>query len=126
MKTLSEALAADGVTLTHTSKVVGDVRAFHGTFHLGGRTLEHDWSQSADSEDTNPSAASILGPAIRFSQTAEAADSYEDWAGDFSFNEEEWMSRETYEEWLDIAKRLRAFLGDARYEGYSSDLVEHE
>lgn len=126
MKTLTDALAEDGVTLTYTSKVVGDTRMFYGTFHLKGRTMEHDWSQSVDSMDTDPSAASILGPAVRFAQTAEAADDYEDWAGDFSLNRKEWMPRETYREWLDIAKRLRAFLGDERYEGYSSDLVEHE
>lgn len=126
MKTLSEALATDGVTLTHTSKVVGSARVFHGTFHLEGRTLEHGWSQSADSADTDPSAASILGPVIRFAQTAEAADGYEDWAGDFSLSKEEWMPRETYEKWLDIARGLRGLLGDERYDSYSSDLVEHE
>jgi hypothetical protein len=127
MKTLSGALAADGVTLAQfISEVHGDTRTFHGTFHFEGRTLEHVWTQHAGNEDLHPSAASVLGPAIRFSQTAEAANGYEDWARDFSFDPEEWMPRETYLRWLAIAKRLRTFLGDERYEGYNSDLVEHD
>lgn len=126
MKSLSEALTEDGVTLTYTSETRGQERVFHGVLRCEGRSMEHTWSQHVDNRDLEPSAASVLGPAIRFAQTAEAADSYEDWAGDFSLDPEEWMPHEDYREWLSIARRLRGLLGDERYEGYNSDLVEHE
>lgn len=126
-RTLSEALAADGVTLhTVTHDVVGDFRAFHGTVHCEGRTMDLNWTQDADNPDTDPSAVSILAPVIRNTQTAEASDSYRDWAENFSFDPEEWMPRETYTALLGIAQNLRNLLGDERYESYSSDRVKHD
>lgn len=125
-ESLSEALAADGVTLTYTSRVTGHNRVFNGVITCEGRTMEHDWSQDAGNTDTDPSAVSILAPAIRFAQTAEAADDYEEWASDFAADPSDWMDRETFEKWLKIAQNLRTLLGNERYESYSSNNVEHD
>lgn len=125
-RTLSQALADDGVTLTCAHDVVGGFRAFHGTVHLEDRTMDLNWTQDVDNPDTEPSVVSVLAPVIRNAQTAEAADTYEDWAGDFSLDPEQWMPRQVYTAQLGIAKNLRSLLGDERYEGYNSDLVEHD
>lgn len=126
MRTLSEILAADGVTLTYTSEVVGRDHVFHGVFHFEGRTLEHEWSQSVDNPHVEPTVAEIMGPTLRFAMTAENSHDYKDWASEWTSNPDEWMPRETYEAWLDIAKNLRRLLGDERYESYSSNEVEHD
>ena len=121
MHTLSKILAADGVTLT----VTGDWRHFRGTLHCEGRTLTHNWSQHADNRNV-PSAMSVLGPALRNAQTAEAADSYEDWASDFEPDPRRWMPRDVYEDWLVVAGNLRALLGDERYEGYAREIDRND
>lgn len=126
MRTLSEQLATDGVTLTYTSKTIGRNKHFSGTFHFQGRTLAHDWQQSAAYDGPAPTVTEIMAPAIRNAMTAEAADDYEEWASDFTSNPDEYMPKVVYREWLEIAKNLRAFLGDDRYESYSSNEVEHD
>lgn len=124
--TLSERLAADGVTLTYTSQISGHNRTFCGEFHFEGRTLAHEWRQSANYDGPEPTVTEILAPALRFAMTAECADSYQDWASDWTSNPKEYMPEDTYRQWLEIAKNLRAFLGDDRYESYSSNEVEHD
>ena len=124
--TLSERLAHDGITLTYTSQISGHNRVFRGEFHFEGRTLAHDWVQSAADDGPEPTVTEVLAPALRFAMTAEAADDYKDWASGFNSEPKEWMPGDTYRQWLDIAKNLRAFLGDDRYESYSSNEVEHD
>lgn len=121
---LSERIATDGITLTFTTTERYGKRLYSGIFHFEGRTLAHDWSESVDATE-EPSTFEILAPAIRFSATAEAADDFEEWAEDFG-KEASQENRETYTSWLEIAKNLRAFLGDERYEAYAYDSETHE
>lgn len=125
MRTLSEVLAADGITLTCTSETRGPIERFRGTFHFQGRTMEHEWVQHVADSGVTPSVASVLGPVLCSAMSAEAADDFEAWTSTFDYNPGDWFTRDTYEEWLETARKLRAFLGDDRYESYGPDLVEH-
>lgn len=122
MEKLSDRLIRDGVKLSFRSGVTGRNRWFKGAFHCEGRAMEHDWSTDARNPK-EPTAAGILGPAIRSAQTAEAAEDYEDWASDFSGDS---VDRATYQSQLAIAKNLRTLFGDEQYEAYSPNRVEHD
>ncbi len=114
---LSELIAADGITLTADVSEGGWRRTYQGVFHFEGRTLEHDWS--VDITDTSEvDAASLLSTAVHYSATAEASDDFEEYADDMDMEPSE-ENRKTYTMWLEVAKSLRSFLGDERYERYA-------
>ncbi|MER6605682.1 hypothetical protein ABT282_07150 [Streptomyces sp. NPDC000927] len=129
-KKLSEKLAADGVTLTGIELTAEgpdsngwERRAYTLTASFEGRTLVQEAEYGTGAGE--PTILDLMGPLIRQAATAEGAKSYEDWASDFTSDPDEYMPRDEYEESVQLAKRLRALLGDDRFEDYAYN-TEHD
>ncbi|MEU6362184.1 hypothetical protein [Streptomyces albidoflavus] len=128
--TLSAKLAADGVTLTGIDLTAEgpdadgwERRAYTLTASFEGRTFTQEARYGMGASE--PTILDLMGMLLRQGANAEEADSYEDWASNFTSNPEEYMPRKTYTENVELARRLRAFLGDERFEDYVYD-TEHD
>lgn len=126
MRTLSEALDADGITVRYYARTKGAWRVFDVTVHCEGRSFSFQTRGSADSPNIDPEPVELLAPLIRNVEEAERAESYDEWASRLSDCSEDKLPEEDYRRNLEIAKSLRVLFGDTRYEGYSPHAIEHD
>ncbi|MFJ4902948.1 hypothetical protein [Streptomyces sp. NPDC088727] len=124
MLTLSELLAADGVTLTSEHIATGtdadgwEHHEYRVTLAHNGRTYVQTVLHGIGNKD-KPELTETVHMLISQSRTALLADSYEDWAGDFSSNPDEWMPEKTYTDNVEMGKALQALFGEERFERYA-------
>ncbi|QDN94940.1 hypothetical protein FNV58_01010 (plasmid) [Streptomyces sp. RLB1-9] len=123
-RTLSELITADGVTLTSQHIATGtdaDGWAHHEyrvTIAYDGRTYTQTVLHGIGNKEA-PELVETVHMLVSQSMTALAADSYEDWASDFSSDPADWMPEKTYTDNVQMAKDLMMLLGTERYERYA-------
>ncbi|MCP9209596.1 hypothetical protein [Streptomyces cucumeris] len=123
--TLSALVAADGVTLTSEHIATGtdatgwEHDEYRITIAYGGRSYTQTVLHGIDVRE-EPELVETVGMLVSQSMTAFSAESYEDWASDFSSDPAEWMPRKTYDENVKMAQDLRALFGEERYERYAT------
>lgn len=122
---LSLLLRADGVTISSELIAMGTDasgwvhREYRYTLGYQGRTFE-GVMQAGGEEGDAPELEETVWMVVSDSWNAEIADSYEDWASGYGGpNPDKWMSEEDYNTHLDNARKLREFLGGARFERYA-------
>ncbi|MFE6000409.1 hypothetical protein ACFQ6C_26670 [Streptomyces sp. NPDC056454] len=123
-KTLTQLLAADGVTLTSehiATGTDGDGWAHHEyrvTLACDGRTYTQTVLHGIGNEGA-PELTETTHMFISQSRTALLADSYEDWASDYSSDPAEWMPEKTYADNVAMGKALQVLFGEERFERYA-------
>ncbi|MEU9405718.1 hypothetical protein AB0E08_08425 [Streptomyces sp. NPDC048281] len=126
---LSGLLLADSVTVTSEFIAMGTDaqnwvhREYRATLHFEGRTLTTPYKEGGE-EGGDPTALDVMDILVSQAWTAEIADDYRDWASGFAIDPEQWMSEDEYKIHLEDARRLREFLGGARFERYA--MAEHD
>ncbi|MFH8483015.1 hypothetical protein [Streptomyces sp. NPDC018055] len=128
-KTLAQLLTADGVTLTSEHIATGtdgdgwEHHEYRVTLAYDGRTYTQTVLHGIGNEDA-PELTETTHMFISQSRTALLADSYEDWASDYSSDPAEWMPEKTYADNVAMGKALQALFGEERFERYA--MADHD